>query len=654
MKKSKLKIGLVTSFIASMALSACGAEVTKSKDNIVDFTGYGDEQLALDINEIYQEYKESSTGIAKYYDQVMEVLIRHAFAKDKTGSAGLAGIKKNYNQILNEAKDSVKSAKKTAQENASTNGTDYATEWKSVLSEKGVKDEEELLQYFIYQLEKEEIEDWYFDKHEDQLRKEYIGVNADGSKVESKVRSRLPYHVRHILVKVEDGGNDYTRGTITAGQAKLLSETVSLLADGVMSFGEVAKKKSEDSSNDAYGEVDIMTNAVTSGKLAMVNEFQLGIYAYDAIKKNSQKATATEVNKGLGLNASAEKGSNETVKSYFTSRGIVEIPYSVFVELGEVAELEANYKTGLQVEEGKALVYPRNLLWNRYLNNHSIFVITNGAREDNASITGTDRDTYDVTTPTNGYVDSETINVKGKDVTVDYTTLKGFAEEVDGFDDNSRVLCASEYKTGEEGAVADKNKVIIGVRSEFGIHLMIVEKSAYDYDKSKPTLEEYYTTAKPGDSDYPGAPDEEYTTYVNFINTVKNSEYGTRADKVRNAIKGFDSTYEYRLYEELKTGDGINQNDPAVAELFSSIDNYITVQRNKNNDEQDEGIEKVWQTYVELLETQDFYRNPDNLNNNDRILPEGCRIAFNKDTTTTPLTEAEKAAYEEGGRCYVK
>ena len=651
MKKSKLKIGLVTSFIASMALSACGAKVTKNNDYLVEFTGYGDEKLALSINEIYKEYKESSTGIAKYYDQVMEVLIRHAFAKDKTGSAGLAGIKKNYNQILNEAKDSVKSSKKTASENASTNGTDYATEWKSILSEKGVKDEEELLQYFIYQLEKEEIEDWYYDKHEDQLRKEYIGVNASGAKVESKVRSRLPYHVRHILIKVEDGGNDYTRGTISADQAKLLSETVELLADGVMSFGEVAKKKSEDSSNSSYGDVGIMSNAISGGKLGMVNEFQLGIYAYDAIKKNSGKSTASVVNEGLGLNGAAVKGANETVKSYFTSRGIVEIPYTVFKELGEVADLESNYSTGLQVEDGKAALYPRNLLWNRYLNNHSIFVITNGKREANADITGTSRDTYDVTTPTGGYVDSETINVKGKSVTVDYSTLKGFASGVTGF--SGKVLCASEYKAGEETAVADKDKVIIGVRSEFGIHLMIVEKSAYEYDKTKPSLEEYYTTAKPGDSDYPGYPDEEYRTYVNFITSVKNSDYATRADTVRNAIKSFDSTYEYRLYEELKTGDGINQNDPAVAELFSSIDNYISVQRNKNNDEQDEGMEKVWQTYVELLETQDFYRNPANENKNDRILPEGCKIAFNADSDLV-LTDEQKAQYEEGGRCYVK
>ena len=56
-------------------------------------------------------------------------------------------------------------------------------------------------------------------------------------------------------------------------------------------------------------------------------------------------------------------------------------------------------------------------------------------------------------------------------------------------------------------------------------------------------------------------------------------------------------------------------------------------------------MEQVWQTYIELLDTQDFYRHE-----LDRIVPEGCKIGF----TSKTLTEDQKKAYEEGGRCYVK
>ncbi len=290
MKKSKLKLGLVTSFIASMALSACGASVTKSDTDLVNFKAYdGETDLSISIDEIYKDYMKSSSGISKYYDQVLEVLIRNAFQKDKTGTGNIFGgdnkvkLKKNYNKILSEARDSVKGQKDVAKENAKTNGTNYSTEWKAVLAEKGVKDEEELLQYFIYKLEKEEIEDWYLDNHEEELKKEYLGVSGTGTATKKEVSSRFPYHVRHILIKVEDGANEYNRATISADQAKAISKTVELLAQGTLTFGEIAAMKSEDSSNSSYGDVGIMTNAISSGKLGMVNEFQLGIYAYDAI-----------------------------------------------------------------------------------------------------------------------------------------------------------------------------------------------------------------------------------------------------------------------------------------------------------------------------------------------------------------------------------
>ena len=647
MKKSKLSIGLVTSFIAAMALSACGSKVTKSDADIVSFKGYGDEELSVLTDEIYKDYMQSSTGISKYYDQVMEVLIRHAFQKDPDGKDTLAGIKKSYGRIVNEAKDDVKGAKQTAKQNAETNGTTYSKEWQAILTEKGVKDEEELLQYYIYKLEKEEIEDWYYTKSEDGLKEEYLGVTPEGLGVVTKASSRFPYHVRHILVKVEDGGTDYVRGTISAAQAKLLSTTVDLLAQNEMTFGEVAKLKSEDSSASSYGDVGIMNTAISGGKLGMVNEFQLGIYAYDAIKKNAQ--TSTVVDAGLGLDKDAVKGdSTQSVKSYFESRGIVEVPYSVFKELGDVAELEANYQTGLKVEDGKIAVYPRNLLWNNYLNNHAIFVITNGSRPAAATnLIDIDREKLDPTESQSYYPELDDYeDLEGRQ-TIDYRNYDKKFRAVAGFDndEDERVLCD------------ERGNVIIGVRSQYGIHLMIVEKSAYEFAEDiqgaeQVSLNEYYTTAIPGDAEYPtyktDTPDhkkgDNKQTYVNFINTVNNSEYNSRADTVKNAIKGFDSTYDYRLYDVLTKNREEQFNSEDTLKLLDLIDNYIDLQQEKNRNDQQDGIESVWQTYIELLKCQDFYRHE-----TERVVSEGCKIAFTKE-----LTPQEKEDYEEGKFCYVK
>ena len=670
MKKSKLSIGLVTSFIAAMALSSCGKTVTKDANNIVDFKGYGDEDLVVEVNQLYEDYLKSSSGISKYYDKVLEVLIRHAFQKSVSNSDYLPKIKKTFKQIENEAKDNLKGAKNTAKQNADTNGTDYKTEWQAVLNEKGVKDEAELLQYYIYQLEKDVIEDWYFDQHEDSLKAEYLGIDANGKAVDNKgqamesgnnLSSKFPYHVRHILVKVEDGGSDFVRGTITADQAKLLSNAVEELARGTNSFGTVAKKYSEDSSASSYGDVGLMTNNISSGKLGMVNEFQLGIYAYDAIQyHNGEKAVIDE---GLGLNKEFESDAaflasdDTTVKSYFQKRGFAEIPYSVFKELGDVADLENNYDTGLSVEDGKAAIYPRNLLWNRYLNNHGIFVITNSARNATLDITdnakGTDgkwtnREAIDVNSAS--YLTGADTYVKydETDAKINYANLPGFKDETSGEGKVAAKVKAGSLAANEKVLADEKGNVIIGVRSEFGIHLMIVERSVYEWTANGTTLDQYYTTLTPSDKDYPkddqGNP---LTTYVNFIETVNKSEYNTRAETIRNAIKGFDSTYDYRLYEDLlaKASDVINLQDETTSKLTSAIENYIGVQREKNAHNQDIGMEQVWQTYIELLDTQDFYRHE-----LDRIVPEGCKIGF----TSKTLTEEQKKAYEEGGRCYVK
>ncbi len=643
MKNSKLSFGLVTSFIASMALSACGAKVTKNSENIVDFKGYGEESLAVSIEEIYEDYMQSSSGISKYYDQVMEVLIRNAFQKDKAGNSSLSGIKKNYNQIVNEAKDNVKGAKNTAKQNAETNGTAYKTEWQAILSEKGVKDEEELLQHYIYTLEKEQIEDWYFEQHKDELRREYLGLwssskegaEAAGTAVASKASSRYPYHIRHILIKNEDGASDYVRGTITAEKAKLLSNTVELLAQGTMTFGEVALLKSEDSSNTSYGDVGLMTNAISGEKLSMVNEFQLGIYAYDAMFKNDGKNT--NIDNALGLNTKINDV--QTAKTAIGGH-IVEIPYSAFKELGDVADLETNYATGLLIEDGKSALYPRNLLWNRFFNFHGIFVITNSARPYEANgIESTDgkfdyNEGKDEDAETHVYYAGQDDYVKYDKTTkeINYANLAGFKANAKFNGVNQKVL------------TDEHDNVIIGTRSEFGIHLMIVEKSAYDYD-SGVKLEDYYTTAIPGDNDYPALAAGQHT-YVDFIDSVNKSEYNSRAETIKSAIKGFDSTYDYRLYEELKDRDDVKAEDASNGKLFGAIDNYIALQREKNQNEQEEGLEKVWKTYIDMLETEYFYRNE-----LDRIVPEGCKIAFTKGTA---LTAEEKALYEEGGSCHVK
>ncbi len=605
MKKSKLSLGLVTSFIAAMSLTACNSLLTKDDGALVSFKGYDGETIEVITNDMYNQYVKTSDGVSKFYNQILEVLIRYEFKSGKMEGKA----EKSYKQIEAEAKNSVQEQKDTAKKNAKNNGTKYEDEWEEILDAKGVEDEKELLENYIYDLEKSQIEDWYF-KDEDnkaQLTKEFIGVDKDGNATTTDIDSAFPYHIRHILLKVEDGGSDYYNGTVSSAQAKKIATTVSKLADGKQSFGAIALTDSEDTSNTAYGDVGIMTTQLSGSSLQMVNEFQLGIYTYDAIL-NTQNTNET-ILKGLGVSGDY-KDSAKSVKDYYLDEigsKITEVPYSAIEELGEYAELETDLDNE-KICDGNSILFPRNILWNKYLNRHQVFVISNATQNTTMAALPNEVGAYDTTSAKYALAED------GK------CGFRAASEYGISTDANMRVL------TDEAG------RIILGVRSTYGIHLMVMQKSVFEYADG--ALEKYYTTEVPGSKNYP----EGAETYVNYVATSAKADYTERAKTVKDKIKGFDATYDYRLYNYMIDGLDVQFNGSMGKDLGEAISDYIARQKENNLYNHEKGMNGVWETYFELLEAQEANRT------SDRMVSEGCVIGF---------TEAgHEGLYEKGGACY--
>ena len=554
MKKSKLSITLVTSFIAAMALTACN-EVTASKEALVTFTPYGSkEAISLITDDVYQAYRGTSSGVTKFYDKILEVLIRYQFKENNFDKGEL-----KYSEIESWAKNQVQEQKDKAKANAKSNGTKYDDEWKSILDSHNVDDADGLKEHFIYDKEKEVITNWYADNTDnaEALKNEFLGIDANGQKVDSKVKAAMPYHIRHILVKVDEAGNaqeKFYKGTISEAQAKLLADTVSTLASGKYTFSQVASMYSEDGSASSGGDVGIMTNAATSGSLGMVNEFQLGLYAYDNLydATNAADGAAAAIKEGLGI--------TDDVKAALPAN-VVEVPYEAFVKIGEAAKVTAD-KEGNKLANGSTAVYPRNILWNKYLNLHNVFVIKNakvGASKFGAS-----------------------------DAADEFDNLCGSGE----YD-------ASLANFDPNGYLCDENgNTIIGVRSQYGIHFMIIEKSMYDYAD----LATYYSTKLPGDEGYSA------DSYVGYIVSQSKEDYKKRADDVKSKITSFDSTYDYRLYQYLNTQVTVKFSGAAEG-LGEEIDAYIEKTQENNAFKQEDGLNKVWRTYTELLGAQEADRD---------------------------------------------
>ena len=551
MKKSKLSITLVTGFIAAMALSAC-SNITSDKKAIATFTPYGSkEKIALLTDDVYNAYNGTTNGISKFYDKILEVLIRYEF-KEK----GFKG-EMNYAEIEKWATNQVKEQKEQADKNAKNNGTSYDTEWKSILESKNVEDEKGLREYFIYDKEKTVMQNWFADEYTaDDLKEEFLGLNAQGQSTEKDVRSAMPYHIRHILVKVEEAAaaEKFYKGTVSEEQAKKIFDIVQTLAKGEKTFTETALK-SEDTSNEKGGDVGIVTNVASSVGQTMVNEFRLGLYAYDNIydTTNAADAAADIIKQGLGI--------TDDVKNALPAN-VVEVPYEAFVNLGKYADVTTDANNN-KLAGGSTALYPRNIIWNKYFNLHNVFVIKNAKKAD-------------------------------------YSTLANPKDEFDNLASNT-VYDASLPRFNAQGYLVDeKGNVIVGVRSQFGIHFMVIEESMYDYAE----FATYYDTKLPGEEGY----NENARSYVNYIQSSDIADYKTRADDILKNVKSFDKTYDYRLYSYLKSQVTIEFKDAAEG-LGNKIDEYIKAQKVNNTYKQDEGLAEDWRTYTEMLELQEYNRD---------------------------------------------
>ena len=689
MKKSKLSIGLVTSFIGALALTSCGSEtadVTKSKSSVVSFVGYNGKTDKIEVNtdELYSEYGYSQEGVNLYYNAILEVLTRFEYDKIYESDNTL----KAPSRIESEAKDKLKAVQQTAKDNAKNNGTDYDDEWDKILKSNDVKSTKALKEKFRYELQKEALSEWYFKAHSESsdpeegqqgehvsgLREQYLGVSNDWGKVSGKTKnvdSVYPYHILHVLVKLGADKDDYVRSTITESEATKLWQVVRMLLDSKFTWSEAAKL-SDDTSKDEFGDVGIM-----STNTSFYNEFKLGIYAYDALLSgiNSPTLKNSDIYDAFGvgndLNGLPAKVVTETLQetgekkelvtdliqqtmvddvNYHVNRSsatIPTIPFDVFKKIGEFAKED---KIGTFEPEGSAASLPRNVLFNAFLNFHSPFVITNELLDEESVDFG--QDTIDANLY--DFDDASILKISNNNFKANIDVGQGTYKN--GTPGTRKVLCDAE------------GNVVIGVRSEAGIHFMVMRKSVFEetnkkVGKEETSLLDYYTTLTPSDEGYPTGKQ----TYVNMKNSDDVSYYTNRANTIKSDIKStdtFDAAYDYRIYETLLDFeiDGKKMEERLVfsdgkhgeSKLEAKIKENIELSRELHHENRYTTINNAWQTYLLMLLDQNNQRS-DEGQFSKAFVPTTCAFRFNDANKDEWKKEKQNAQGEiERGRCYVK
>lgn len=573
MKKSKLTLGIALSALTCTLLAGCDGAKYSPEGYLLTYTNSAGETYHYTAEDLFGSYYDDSSKVSTMFDSIYKVIVRNYFKTEEAGKA-------KYSEILKNAKNDVEGVKTKAQENADTNSTSYDDEWDALLKSYSCDDEDELLEHFIYERELKEFNEQFYDNNTADLR-DSKPTAENPNAYEGYIYSKLPYHVRHILVKVSDSSQtNFWNATIDSSDAIQLYDVASALAYGESSFGKIAQVYSDDSSKDSYGDLGIMDKSTS-----FVNEFKLGIYAYESIYNQDTKSAAasSKIAMGNDIIASYKAATEESGK-------IGKIPYGVFTKLKEVYDVTKD-ENNRDVNDGSANFFPRNVYFNKYLNKHSVAVITPD-------------------------------NVEGQ--TEDYSTLGGFQEVDLGEGTPTKILCTKE---GQPILV-----VRAGTSDYQGIHFIVVQRTPLIDTVNGVSLSEYYTTKYPGQDGFPTNDDGSYKqTYVNYLNQeVK--EYKTRAEKVEDTIKNFDSDLNKHIYQKYVEIEKVQISDKALEE---KIDQWIKVSKEKRDFDDSISWENTWNSYIETLEVQNVERT--------KLIPETCAIGFKTHSG---------ADWEDGGQCY--
>lgn len=685
MKKSKLITCLSAAFVSAMALMSCSSLI-RGKDGVI-LTIDGVEYTA---NDLFNDQKTPAAAEAKF-NAVYKVAVR-AYYKNHT---------EDKDEIERNTKIKINEQKATAQSNADKNGTSYDEEWQKILDSNGVEDEQGLYDKFEYDIQKEKFEDKLYENNYDVLRKggklhgkEITDVPEGQADVPGYLNEKMPYHIKHILVKVSAAAGDNTTGTITAAEAEKLYKVIRDLANGA-NFDAVSNDYSDDkAAADAHASLGIM-----SRDTSFVDDFKLGTYYYESkygksTVTPSETYQASKAKDKLFENAPVALSWEQEIENLIdptSDESIGVIPYEAAEKLalradGGYADVEYDQipslkAAGVKKEDFKDKYLPRNVIFNKYFNKHNIMVIAPAKLPVYSNLITPGEPA--VTT----YFDKNGTTRYKKD---DYKTLynsayagmEGFKQTAKNGDD--LVITGDNIKgaitngtTDEQDILRDENgRTIFVFRSGTGgssnddyqgIHFVVIERSPFigkEFDSGNPdptnnnytTLEDYYTEYYPGQ---PGGKHPQYTgttndkhTFPNYIMLdpeLKNKK--DRADTVKSELKKCTSDLNTYIYDYLLKDNKIKFNDtPEATAIQDSITKWIGINRDDAKVEKIRNWDNNWQTYYYSLAAKADEREEYKIGTGtyiSRLVPEACTAALysNEDE----INDFIKGAFGVGG-----
>ena len=629
MKKSKLSITLMAALLSVGTLAGCD-DVKPSNDSVIVSYKINGKSGTITADDILVKYYQDSNKYESIFNAIKSVVIKNYFevneevtipGNNQKKNVGLADVDK----LKTDANGKVASDKITAETAAHTNKTTYKEEMDKIFKANNVDNEDQLFNKYLNELKEEKFVQNYNEYHMDELRDGYSRPTETSKQLTNEVETKLegmwtgylddmlPYHVSHILVNVEDSSEtNYYNGTISKDNCKKLYDVVNSLSTGTNNFNMLAKTYSDDTGSKVdHGALGIMDYSTE-----YINEFKLGIYAYEQFfGKNAggsvknRIAIPTDAINGGKLDELFTKAFNGTDE---TTAKVPEIDIGFFSDLFEIREQEKSKTTVKGIEftydvmGGSASMFPRNIMYNEVLNKHSFAFIT--TQED----------------------------VGTTELAEGITGFHKFANaNASGTDNVANVLNGKKILSVKVGGEYRPILVVRGGTSEYqGIHFIVVNKDPFG---DKADLSKYYSTVKPTESEF--ITTSKGTTYVNYNVENDNAKYTERITNLESKFKSNNSDkhnkFVVRRYMEKL---GLKIDNPLLEEeLFRWIDNTIEVSKTKESEDR---VSK-WKGYLTTLTNQNKGRK--------KLVSRLARIGFDMPVNTTEISKVAasgKIGYE--------
>ena len=651
MKTGKRSLSLAMSILAIASLTACDDDYNypdaKWKEGIIVNVDGKDYKY----DEIYQLFDNSKGSAQAYFNVAKNILAQLVTPKTDT--------------MLSNVDTKINDLKNTWKTNARTNNTSYKEEQEKTFDSENVEDLDELREKYISQQQVEKNSQDFYEINANGVTDPSYTYYISEQMTKDYVTNQAPYHVSHVLVKVDasSDGEGYWNGKITADNAKKIGNAVRMLASSD-SFGSVAQLVSEDEgSAKMYGE--LVTTTEGSQSVAMekttsyINEFKLGLYAYEAYLNPKTKAAEvnTAVRASLRVPGQAAASSsfdykNDTAVSELITDGTLVgkngafgIPLSKAITLGYVADVEKNIVDGSKVDYASETQYPRNILFNNYFNYHGVNFLYDdsdtyeaeflkdaievGAHSDKTILTLNDvKDKLP-----SKYAEYE--YVKGQLSKIDagkFKTVEGISDNLYNYDFDAftKKSVLTKIPTSKRILVekdTDTNPVVIvrgGSSGYQGIHFIVVNNDPFV--NSQNTYQYYRTNIPDASADPASAKSADYSTNPSLINYVKadinsNTTYNARRDAVVAAVKASDSNIDFRLYEENIKKFGADKFSELLGDYAGIINKYIEITKESSELGKNSSLDESWETYIQTLALQEEI-TPRGL------VPEVCVSAF--------------------------